>query len=526
MKLKDLTLTNEKQMINEIEKLDSKLLSKKILYLFLAASSILIIQSIYNIFTLGEVDGSIKTVHSSTEKLESLTREVSTPISRLRMLSMELVMAPNVKSQTILLNHMNRIEVKIDKTVLLWLKELEENMQTKQVQEKNEFVLFEKIIKKWNDYKKAISKTKYYVRKEIRVASFISVTKQESEIYNKLIMSIEKFNKKQLELSQIVYNEAESTAAYAYTVMIMTTVIEVIILKLIMFFVLRLVKTYSKNKEIYEDHLELQITQNEMMQTKINAQEKLASLGTLTTGIAHEINKPINLINSSALSIQDLFLKKLAILGKDLSENNKNIFNTLSTDSNKLLNIITENGKRASLIINNMILQTQSKESKIERINLKQHLRTYIEKYNDSSVKLIKDLNLQQDIDLSDHGDINIYPKELGRAILNIVDNSLFSMKEKFDSLGKEKYSPRLKITTRDFDHKFIEIYIYDNGNGIDETLIDKVFDPFFTTKGTGNGSGLGLSIAYDLIVILHSGKITINSESGDFTEVVILIPA
>lgn len=261
-------------------------------------------------------------------------------------------------------------------------------------------------------------------------------------------------------------------------------------------------------------------------QAKLVSQEKLASLGSLTAGIAHEIKNPLNLIQNSAQIITNFandseeFNTKL----KKRNYNNEDIeyFIDDINDLKMASRIIMDNCKRADSIIKSMLSQSRSEKSVLstklleaivdQSVNLSYHAMRA--KPNSINVELIKEY--QENVV------IKCYPDDLERALINIVDNSFFAMKKKKENKGQEDYHPKLNITLIK-NERMTEIRIKDNGIGIKNELKEKVLEPFFTTKPTGLGTGLGMSMVND-VALSHHGELSIKSVENEFTEVIITL--
>ncbi len=276
-------------------------------------------------------------------------------------------------------------------------------------------------------------------------------------------------------------------------------------------------------EELQEKNEEILIAQKQLIQ-----QEKLASLGQITAGIAHEIKNPLNFVNNFAEGSIDIL--------KELQEELENNKAQLSEDSFKLiLSLINElsqnafdiqsNGVRVDRIIRSMMDHARGTNSELRPIDLSQLLEdninlayhgyralepgfnVYIEHENDASIKTI-----------------NVYPHELGRVFLNLLNNACSAVAQK-QKKSDSSYRPLIKVNTYNKKDS-VEIRIKDNGPGISNQLKEKIFEPFFTTKKTGLGNtGLGLSISYDIIVNRHEGKLWVVSEPDQFTEFVIILP-
>lgn len=277
----------------------------------------------------------------------------------------------------------------------------------------------------------------------------------------------------------------------------------------------------EKNKR--QEEMLLQMKE---MQNQIIMQEKLASLGTLTAGIAHEIKNPLNFVNNFArLSVRitkvlrDFFDKEKEKFELDtVQEIQKNI-DFLELNVQK----INEHGKRADSIIRNMLLHSRGKPGERQQIDLNALLDEYVTLAYHGMRAKDTSFNIAIKKEYDDAvGMVEAVPQDLSRVFLNILSNACYATHEKMKTANGD-FSPTLNVITKNGDND-IEIYVRDNGKGIPEDHLDKIFNPFFTTKPTGDGTGLGLSISYD-IILQHKGDIRVKTEEGNFTEFVIQLP-
>ena len=271
--------------------------------------------------------------------------------------------------------------------------------------------------------------------------------------------------------------------------------------------------------------LETNISELTQIQDRLIAQEKLASLGSLTAGIAHELNNPLNFIinfafagNKSCEEILDEIQKN----GLEGEKVKREIVENLE-ELKQFNYLIHQHGKRAEVIIRSMLDHSRFKESEKSNEDINNLIEENINfafhalkaKYRGFSSKI----NLELQPDLSK---VNIAKSELGRVLLNMFANSFYALndKKKMD----QDFSPKLDVVSRE-DEECVVINIRDNGVGIPKNNIKDIFDPFFTTKPSGEGTGLGLSLSYEIIVGLHQGELNIVSEEGEFTEFIIKLP-
>jgi signal transduction histidine kinase len=260
----------------------------------------------------------------------------------------------------------------------------------------------------------------------------------------------------------------------------------------------------------------LRQTQNQLIQA-----EKMASLGELTAGIAHEIQNPLNFVNNFSEVNTELLddVNKALDLG-DISEV-KDILKDVEINMSK----ITFHGKRADAIVKGMLLHSRASSGQKIPTDLNALADEYLRlSYHGLRAK-DKSFNAQFDMHFDENlGEIMVVQQDIGRVFLNLFNNAFYSVSEKKKTAPVD-YQPTVSVTTRK-KKNMIEIRIRDNGQGIPRKLIDKIFQPFFTTKPAGQGTGLGLSLSYDIITKEHGGKIELTTEVNVFTEFVIELPA
>ncbi len=266
--------------------------------------------------------------------------------------------------------------------------------------------------------------------------------------------------------------------------------------------------------EILEQTLEkLTITQKQMI-----AQEKLASLGSLTAGISHELKNPLNFINN----FSDISLSILNQIEEELNLNSNNIIEHL-TILKECANAINQQGDKANQIINTMLMHSRQESGELELRNINQLLSESVQfviqslqgNWSDFCIKI--ETNYDQSMEKS-----LVIPQSMSRCFTNLINNACYSLYQKQQL--NPNFVPILTIKTANLQ-EIIEIKIKDNGEGIAPEIMEKIFEPFFTTKPTGEGTGLGLSLTNDIIVGQHQGTININSKLGNYTEFIINLP-
>jgi len=269
-----------------------------------------------------------------------------------------------------------------------------------------------------------------------------------------------------------------------------------------------------QNEKLETALAELKSTQSLLVQS-----EKMASLGELTAGIAHEIQNPLNFVNNFSEINTELIDELLVAIEKGKMDDVKAIAEDIRANEER----IGHHGKRADGIVKGMLLHSRSSSGQKERTDINALADEFIrlcyhglrakEKSFNATIKTDFDATLEK---------INIIPQDIGRVVLNLLTNAFYAVDEK-KKAGVENYEPTVSISTKKIADK-VEIIVIDNGNGIPQKVLDKIFQPFFTTKPTGQGTGLGLSLSYD-IVRAHGGELLVDTQDGEGTSFCIKLP-
>src|SRR6476620_6162261 len=269
-----------------------------------------------------------------------------------------------------------------------------------------------------------------------------------------------------------------------------------------------------RTEELSKSLNDLKATQQQLIQS-----EKMASLGELTAGIAHEIQNPLNFVNNFSEVNKELLVDMKGEIDKGNLDEVKSLANDVIDNQEK----INHHGKRADAIVKGMLQHSRTSSGQKEL--------TDINKLADEYLRLsyhglrAKDKNFNADIKTEfdpSIGRINVVPQDIGRVILNLINNAFYAVNErrKVEGVG---YEPQVIVCTTKLGDK-VKIKVEDNGNGIPKNIVDKVFQPFFTTKPTGQGTGLGLSLAYDIIKT-HGGEIKVQTKEGEGSTFIIQLP-
>jgi signal transduction histidine kinase len=275
------------------------------------------------------------------------------------------------------------------------------------------------------------------------------------------------------------------------------------------------------------DQAETALTDLRKAQERLVQAEKMASLGQLTAGIAHEIKNPLNFVNNFAKlsdelldELADVLAKPIAALEDDDRQDAEDLFQTVRDNLAK----IKQHGKRADSIVKNMLLHSREGSSEVqvtdanalaeEALNLAYHGARAENK--DFNIEIVRELTAEP-------GDIECYPQELMRVLINLISNGMYAANKRLSEESKG-FRPMIAVTTRR-SHDAVEVEVRDNGAGIPAELKEKVFLPFFTTKPAGEGTGLGLSLSYDIVVKQHGGTLTVDSKPGEYTMFTVILP-
>ncbi len=265
--------------------------------------------------------------------------------------------------------------------------------------------------------------------------------------------------------------------------------------------------------------LEKTLTDLKNTQSQLVQSEKMASLGELTAGIAHEIQNPLNFVNNFSEVSNELMDEMNAEIAKGDFEEAKLIGNDIKQNLEK----ISHHGKRADAIVKGMLQHSRSSSGVKELTDINALADEYLRlAYHGLRVK-DKSFNATMKTDFDESiGNINIIPQDIGRVILNLITNAFYVVDEK-KKQQPNGYEPTVSVSTKKIGDK-VMISVKDNGNGIPQKVLDKIFQPFFTTKPTGQGTGLGLSLSYD-IVKAHGGEIKVKTLENEGTEFIIMLP-
>jgi len=279
----------------------------------------------------------------------------------------------------------------------------------------------------------------------------------------------------------------------------------------------------TKQKEELEHALhDLKATQSQLIHS-----EKMASLGELTAGIAHEIQNPLNFVNNFSEVNSELIAEMKQEIDKGNLDDVKAIANDIDENEQKII----FHGKRADAIVKGMLQHSRSSTGIKEPTDINALADEYLRLAYHGLRAKDKSFNATMKTDYHENvGSINIIPQDIGRAILNLITNAFYAVSEKNASAipiaigtAGQQYVPTVTVSTRKINRK-IEIRVKDNGNGVPQKVLDKIFQPFFSTKPTGQGTGLGLSLSYDIIKA-HGGELRVETKESEGAEFIIQLP-
>ncbi len=281
----------------------------------------------------------------------------------------------------------------------------------------------------------------------------------------------------------------------------------------------------QQKEELEQTLIELRSTQSQLIQSA-----KMASLGELTAGIAHEIQNPLNFVNN----FSEVNMELIDEMQQEIDNGNLEEVKAIAGDIKENEKKITMHGRRADAIVKGMLQHSRSSGGQKELTGINALADEYLRlayhglRAKDNSFNATIHTDFDENI-----GKINIMPQDMGRVLLNLFNNAFYSITEKKkqaanDPAAPKAYEPTISVSTKKINSPSgaagVEIKIKDNGTGIPKTILDKVFQPFFTTKPTGMGTGLGLSLSYDIIK-MHGGELKVETKEGEYAEFIILLP-
>ena len=271
----------------------------------------------------------------------------------------------------------------------------------------------------------------------------------------------------------------------------------------------------QQKKEIEFTTEQLHLTQRQLIQS-----EKMASLGELTAGIAHEIQNPLNFVNN----FSDVNMELISEMKTELKNGTKEEVIEILEDIKQNLEKISHHGRRAESIVKGMLQHSRASSNIKEPTDINNLADEYLRLAYHGLRAKDKTFNSELIVNFSNNIPVlNVVPQDIGRVMLNMFTNAFYAVNQKQKTTGAN-YQPTVTLSTTVYKNQVV-IAVKDNGNGIPANIKDKIMQPFFTTKPTGEGTGLGLSMSYDIVVKGHNGSIDVNTKEGEFSEFIIKLP-
>jgi signal transduction histidine kinase len=292
-----------------------------------------------------------------------------------------------------------------------------------------------------------------------------------------------------------------------------------------------LARNHELEKQVYERTKELNETLDHLKaaQAQLIQSAKMASLGELTAGIAHEIQNPLNFVNN----FSDVSVDLVEELNEEIENGNTEDVISIGKDLKENLEKISHHGKRASSIVKGMLEHSRVGDGQKELTDINQMADEYLRLAYHGLRAKDKAFNATFKTEFDETiPKIKVIPQDISRVLLNLINNAFFACAEKSritdaiksKHMENKTYVPTVIVSTKEMDNK-VKISVKDNGNGIPQDLLNKIFQPFFTTKPTGQGTGLGLSMSYDIITHGHNGELLVNTKHGEGSEFIIVLP-
>jgi signal transduction histidine kinase len=272
----------------------------------------------------------------------------------------------------------------------------------------------------------------------------------------------------------------------------------------------------TQRNDLEKTLVELKTTQTQLIQS-----EKMASLGELTAGIAHEIQNPLNFVNN----FSEVSAELVDELGEELDKGNLEEAKGIAADVKQNLEKIRHHGKRADGIVKGMLEHSRTSTGQKQPTDLNKLADEYLRlayhglRAKDKSFNAELVMHFDENLPLT-----NVIPQDMGRVLLNLFNNAFYAVNQKSKTAGAD-YKPTVEVVTSCAEGK-VFVSVKDSGPGIPDSIKDKIMQPFFTTKATGEGTGLGLSLSYDIVVKGHGGNMQFNGKEGELTEFIVSLPS
>ena len=277
----------------------------------------------------------------------------------------------------------------------------------------------------------------------------------------------------------------------------------------------------ARTRDLTKSLDELRSAQDRLVQT-----EKLASLGQLTAGIAHEIKNPLNFVNNfSGISAELIGELQQTLSGLSIGPEAQGEIRELTDTLRSNLEKVVQHGRRADAIVKSMLMHSGESSGRHQSTDINSLVEESLNRayYNARAEHRGFAIKLEKSFDPT-AGEALLFPREITRALLNLISNGFYAASKRNAETKGDGHEPTLAAATKNLGDR-VEIRIRDNGTGIPADVREKMFDPFFTTKPAGEGTGLGLSISHDIIVKQHGGSIEVDTEPGEFAEIRVILP-
>jgi signal transduction histidine kinase len=296
----------------------------------------------------------------------------------------------------------------------------------------------------------------------------------------------------------------------------------IILLLLVLIFWRNIRQRKKANLLLQEQKEELQTAMEKLQQTQdqLVQSEKMASLGELTAGIAHEIQNPLNFVNN----FSEVNMELISEMQTELDNGDKSEVVAILEDIKQNLEKISHHGRRADGIVKGMLQHSRSGSNTKEPTDINKLADEYLRLAYHGLRAKDKSFNAELIVNFNENlPALNVVAQDIGRVVLNLFTNAFYAVHQKQKKAGSS-YQPKVSLST-DKENNQVIIKVKDNGVGISANIKDKIMQPFFTTKPAGEGTGLGLSMSYEIVVNVHGGKIEADSKEGEYTEFIIKLP-
>ena len=347
------------------------------------------------------------------------------------------------------------------------------------------------------------------------------VNKKHLNLRNEIQSDIDKFRRVSFEVEQEMNQKELSISALQAEIRI-SSIAQKFTIGLAIMFILLAASIYYRfqSKKKANAILEATLSNLKSTQSQLIQSEKMASLGELTAGIAHEIQNPLNFVNN----FSEVSTELVDEMNIEIEKGNNDEAKQIGQDLKQNLEKINHHGKRAGDIVKGMLQHSRSSSGVKEPTDINALADEYLRLAYHGLRAKDKTFNSKFETTFDEAiGKINVIPQDIGRVILNLITNAFYVVNERA-KLNQPSYEPTVSVNTKKEGSRVL-VSVKDNGNGIPQKIIDKIFQPFFTTKPTGQGTGLGLSMSYDIVTKSHQGEIKVETKEGEGTVFIVDLP-